>query len=267
MARLPRLVVANHLHHVVARGNNEQSVFVDDADCQHFLDCLRDAARQYRVALHAYVLLPARVQLLLTPSDDTGLGKLMQAVGRRYVPYFNARHRRSGSLWEGRFRATVVEADTYFMDCLRLLVFQPVKAGLAADMVSYPWSSHAHHLGLRKQAWLTDHAAYWKLGNTPFDREIAYQEFCAQAPDRKLADAIEQATHHGWVLGSPVFKAALAKLTDRRLQPARRGRPPRVPATLAPGASTDAKLSLSPNPSTPHADTGRRRQASAPKSS
>lgn len=236
MARLPRLVVANHLHHVIARGNNEQSVFIDDTDCQQFLDSLREAARQYRVAVHGFVLLPNRVQLLVTPSDDTGLGKMMQAVGRRYVPYFNARHRRTGSLWEGRYRTTVLDADAYFMECIRLLEFQPVKAGLSADMVSYPWSSHAHHLGLRKQAWLTDHAAYWKLGNTPFDREIAYQEFCSHSPDRKHAEAIEQATSRGWVLGSAAFKASLAKLTDRRLQPAKRGRPPKKPPQELPVA-------------------------------
>lgn len=240
MARLPRLVVASHLHQVIARGNNEQSVFIDDADCQQFLDWLRDAARQYRVAVHGYVLLPRRVQLLVTPADESGLGKMMQSVGRRYVPYFNARHRRSGSLWEGRYRTAVIDADAYFMDCIRLLEYQPVKAGLAADMASYPWSSHAHHLGLRKQPWLIDHAVYWKLGNTPFDREIAYQQFCAHAPERKLADAIDLATHRGWALGSAAFKASLAKLTDRRLQPARRGRPPKAKPAAAPARTANA---------------------------
>lgn len=234
MARLPRLVVANHLHHVIARGNNEQSVFIDDADCQQFLDWLRDAARQYRIAIHGYVLLPNRVQLLVTPSDEVGLGKMMQSVGRHYVPYFNVRHRRSGSLWEGRYRTTVIDADAYFMDCIRLLEYQPVKAGLAADMGSYRWSSYAHHLGQRKQAWLTDHAAYWKLGNTPFDREMAYQQFCTHVPERKLADAIDLATCRGWALGSSAFKASLARLTERRLQPARRGRPPKVSPAAEP---------------------------------
>jgi len=239
MARLPRLVVAGHLHHVIARGNNEQPVFIDDTDRQQFLECVRDCARQYRVAVHGYLLLPSRVQLLLTPTDDVGLGKMMQAIGRRYVPFFNMRHRRSGSLWEGRYRTTVIDADVYAIECLRLLDYLPVKAGLAADMVSYPWSSHAHYIGLRKQAWLTDHAAYWKLGNTPFDRETVYQAFCTHVPDRKLAEAVEAATHHGWVLGSATFKASLAKLTDRRLQPARRGRPPRA----APGGETAGSIS------------------------
>lgn len=230
MARLPRLVVANHLHHVIARGNNEQAVFIDEADYRQYLDWLREAARKHRVAIHAYALLPNRVQLLATPSDDEGLGKMMQAVGRLYVPYFNTRHRRSGSLWEGRFRATVIDAAAHFADCAHLLEHLPVQSGLSADMASYPWSSHAHHTGLRRQAWLTDHSAYWNLGNTPFDREAAYQQRCALPPERKIAQAIEEATHKGWVLGSDAFKAGLAKLTSRRLQPARRGRPRKTEA-------------------------------------
>lgn len=225
MARLPRLVVPNHLHHVVARGNNEQSAFIDEADYQQYLQWLRDAARKYRVAIHAYVLLPSRVHLLVTPADEAGLGKMMQAVGRLYVPYFNTRHRRSGSLWEGRFRATVVDAGAHFADCAHLLEYLPVQAGLSADMAAYPWSSHAHHTGLQRQPWLTDHPIYWALGNTPFDREAAYQRHCALPPDRRIAQAIEEATHKGWVLGSETFRAGLAKLTPRRLQPARRGRP------------------------------------------
>ncbi len=225
MARLPRLVVPNHLHHLVARGNNEQSVFIDDADYQQFLQWLREAARRWRVAIHAYALLPNRVHLLATPADADGLGKMMQAVGRLYVPYFNSRHRRTGSLWEGRFRATVVDADQYFLGCAHLVEFQPVRAGLAVDMAAWPWSSHAHHVGLRREAWLVDHPSYWRLGNTPFDREMAYQQLCAVPPERGFAESIAEATHKGWALGSEAFQAGLARLTERRLQPARRGRP------------------------------------------
>ncbi len=232
MARLPRLVVPNHLHHVIARGNNEQAVFIDEADYQQYLSWLRDAARQQRVAIHAYALLPDRVHLLVTPSDEPGLGKMMQAVGRLYVPYFNARHRRSGSLWEGRFRATVIDAAPHFTDCAHLLEHLPVQAGLSADMASWPWSSHSHHTGLRRQPWLTDHPVYWALGNTPFDREAAYQQHCALPPERRVVRAVEDATHKGWVLGSDAFKAGLAKLTSRRLQPARRGRPRKAGAEV-----------------------------------
>lgn len=230
MARLPRLVVAHQLHHLVVRGNNGQPVFLDESDYRQFLSWLRDAAQRERVAVHAYVLLPDRVQLLATPADEDALGRMVQAVGRQYVPWFNARHGRSGSLWEGRFRATVLDAETYFAVCAHWIEYQPVLAGVSADMASYPWSSHAHHLGVSKQAWLTDHPQYWRLGNTPFDREIAYQQRCELPPDPKTTDAIETATRKAWALGSESFKAALAKLTGRRLQPARRGRPRKSPA-------------------------------------
>lgn len=241
MARLPRLVVPGHLHHLVARGNNGQPVFLDEADHRQFLDGLRDAARQHRVVLHAFALLPDRVHLLATPADEPGLGRMMQAIGRQYVPWFNARHGRSGSLWEGRFRATVIEAEPYFVPCAHWIEYQPVQAGLVSQMADYAWSSHAHHLGLRKQPWLTDHPVYWRLGNTPFDRETAYQRRCELPPDPKTAAAIEAATRKAWALGGEAFKGELAKLTDRRLQPARRGRPPK-PAAAAPDTLAAAGL-------------------------
>jgi putative transposase len=253
MARLPRLVVPNHLHHVVVRGNNEQPVFHDEEDYRQFLLWLREAAQQCQVAIHAYALLPGRFHLLTTPADEPGLGRMMQTVGRHYVPWFNARHGRSGSLWEGRFRATVMDAADYFCACTHWIEYQPVLAGLAPDMAVYPWSSHAHHLGLRKQVWLKDHSVYWSLGNTPFDREAAFQQLCAVPPDPRVADAIEAATRKAWVLGGEAFKVSLAKLTGRRLQPARRGRPPRraealpvtdQPAPTLPTLTTESKESV-----------------------
>ncbi len=234
MARLPRLVIPHQLHHVVARGNNDQPVFIDDTDYQQFLNLLRDTAQQYQVDVHAYVLLPSRVQLLLTPPDELSLGKLMQAVGRLYVPWFNARHARTGSLWEGRFRATVLEADAYFVPCAHLIEYQPLQEALSMDIEHYRWSSHAHHTGARRQAWLTDHPAYWKLGNTPFEREAVYKQLCSSPPAPAVAEAIADATRKAWALGSDSFRASLSKLTDRRLAPARRGRPPKQRSDTAP---------------------------------
>lgn len=225
MARLPRLVVPNHLHHIVARGNNDQSIVLDDIDCRHFLSSLRDSAQRSGVAIHAYVLMPSRVQLMATPSDTEGLGKLMQAIGRHYVPYFNARHSRSGNLWEGRFRATVMEADTYFLACAKLIEQQPVVAGIVSDPLSYTWSSYAHHSGVQREVWLADHPAYWALGNTPFEREAAYQQLAQTTGSSELIAEIEAATRKAWPLGSEEFRRRLGKLTDRRLEPARRGRP------------------------------------------
>ena len=230
MARLPRLVVPNHLHHIVARGNNDQPIVLDDADCQHFLSSLRDSAQRSGVAIHAYVLMPSRIQLMATPSDAEGLGKLMQAIGRHYVPYFNARHSRSGNLWEGRFRATVMEADTYFLACAQLIEQQPVVAGIVSDPLSYTWSSYAHHSGAQREVWLADHPAYWALGNTPFEREAAYQQLAQATGSSELIAEIEAATRKAWPLGSDEFRRRLGKLTDRRLEPAQRGRPRKQPA-------------------------------------
>lgn len=225
MARLPRLVVPGHLHHIVARGNNDQPIAFDAADYQAFLNWLRDSAQQAGVAIHAYVVLENRVQLLATPSDAEGLGKMMQAIGRQYVPYFNARHGRSGSLWEGRFRATVLEAAGYFVACAQLIEQQPVLAGLAGDPSAYPWSSHGHHVGSHREPWLIDHPAYWALGNTPFDREAVYKQLIESSLTPALVEDIEAATRKAWPLGSDEFLRSLAKLTARRLEPAKRGRP------------------------------------------
>jgi putative transposase len=225
MARLPRLVIPNQLHHVIAQGHNDQPVALDDADRRAFLGWLRDAARQSRVAVHAFVLMPNRLHLLATPADDKGLSRMMQSLGRLYVPYFNARHGRTGSLWEGRYRATVLDPAPYFVRCAQLIESLPVSAGLVPDVALYPWSSHAHHVGHRKEPWLTDHSAYWALGNTPFEREAAYQRLCESPPDPLINEQILTATHKAWALGNEAFRQRLSKLTSRRLAPAQRGRP------------------------------------------
>ncbi len=228
MARLPRLVVPDQLHHIIARGHNEQPVFRDEADYQIFLRWLKEAAQQAGVALHSYVLLPNRIQLLATPSEEAALGKMMQALGRHYVPFFNLKYARSGSLWEGRFRATVLEASSYFIACSCLIEYQPVQAALVSGMEDYSWSSYAHHIGSAKDVLITDHPGYWALGNTPFDREAAYKRLSETPPAADLSEAIELATWKGWALGSDEFKKQLEKLTSRRLHPVRRGRPAKL---------------------------------------
>lgn len=256
MARLPRLVVRGHLHHVIARGHNDQPIALDEADFQTFLNCLRESAQQTGVAIHAYVLLPNRTQFLVTPSEAQSLGKMMQAIGRHYVPYFNARHGRSGSLWEGRFRATVLEADTYFIPCAQLIEQQPVQAALVAEPAGYLWSSHAHHAGIRREAWITDHPAYWALGNTPFEREAAYQQQAQTPVSSGLLSEIQTATLKSWPLGSENFRHSLGKLTSRRLEPASRGRPRK-----APGAD-GAVISPKSTSSHPASTRSRRRSGS-----
>lgn len=231
MARLPRLVVPHQPHHVIQTGIDSQLVFRDDADYQAFLGWLREASRQFKVAIHAYVLLPNEVQLLVSPTDADGLGRMMQWIGRQYVPYFNAKYRRTGTLWQGRYRATVIESAQYFLSCCRYIESEPARSGLAADPEHYRWSSYVHHVGVQPDPVITDHALYWALGNTPFDREAVYKSLMEQGLSTSEVNLFRTAARKGWPLGSERFKAELEKQINRRVAPAKRGRPakPRTP--------------------------------------
>ena len=233
MARLPRLVIPYQVHHVIQSGNNAQDVFRDDSDYTAFLSWMRDAAKQFKVAIHAYVLLPNQVNLLVTPSDGSGLGRLMQWVGRQYVPYFNRKYNRSGTLWQGRYKATVIDAERYLMTCSRYIELSPVQLGVVSGPEEYAWSSYAHHVGLKLDPLVTDHPLYWALGNTPFDREVAYKALLEHALTTEEVSLVKEATLKAWVLGSERFKASLAKTTHRRISPAKRGRPPK-PRQISP---------------------------------
>ncbi|HEX7634285.1 MAG TPA: transposase [Noviherbaspirillum sp.] len=225
MARLPRLVVPHQPHYVIQGGIDRQPIFRDTADYDSFLRWLREAARQFKVAIHAYVLLPNQLQLLASPSDEIGLSRMMQWVGRHYVPYFNARYQRTGTLWNGRYKATVIESEPYFLVCSQYIELNPVRAGFCAEPGAYPWSSFSHHTGAKPDPLITDHPLYWALGNTPFDREAAYRARMELGLGSGEVAVLDEATMKGWPLGSEKFKNALAKQVNRRVAPAKRGRP------------------------------------------
>jgi putative transposase len=225
MARLPRLIVPDQLHHVIQSGNDRQQIFQDAEDYEAFLKWLREASKLFKVAIHAYVLMPNHLHLLLSPSDQTGLARMMQWVGRYYVPYFNRKYKRYGTLWKGRYKAAVIEPEQYFMACCRYIELNPVRNGLVAAPSEYRWSSYLHHVGARQDPVMTDHPKYWALGNTPFEREAAYRELTEQSLADEEVQQISDFTAKGWALGSVAFKAALEKKTQRRLSPTQRGRP------------------------------------------
>jgi putative transposase len=229
MARLPRLLVPGHLHLVVQRSAGGVPVFQGDADFELYLGALRELAREHQVAIHAYALLPTQVLLLLTPAHENSLSRLMQAQGRRFGAAYNRAHSRSGVLWEGRFRATVVEAEAYGLQCVQFVEAAPWRAGCCAEAADHPWSSAAHHVGRRSDPLVTEHAMHWRLGNTPFEREALYKESQCQLQPDALQQKIEAAALKGWVLGTPAFIQALADLTPRRLTALSQGRPRRSP--------------------------------------
>ena len=232
MARLPRLTLPGYPHHVLQRGNNRQTVFLLAADYQLFLCLLHDNARKFEVALHGYVLMPNHFHLLATPPSATALPQLMQAVGRSYVRYFNDLNGRSGTLWEGRYRSTVVQAERHLLACMVYADLNPQRAGLVNTPQDYAWSSYGHYAGLRSDPLLTPHSVFWNLGNTPFAREAAYAELVRNGIDQVQQQALTDAVLSGWALGDPTFVADLQKKTSRRIVRNLPGRPPTMATEL-----------------------------------
>ena len=227
MARLARLYVPDQPQLVILRGLAQQPAFIDEQDYQLFIECLRTAARDHHLAIHAYALMPGAVHLLVTPRDEASLPKAMQAVGRRYVAHFNRRYARRGTLWEGRYRATVIEAQQYFLLASRVVEMAPMRAELVASPQDFKWSSYRHHIGMTLDSLITDHPLYWSLANTPFERQHAYTELFEQPLDERETNRLLQATLKGWVLGSAAYCDWAAQTAHRRLMPLLlRDRPP-----------------------------------------
>jgi putative transposase len=233
MARQPRLILPKLPHHVLQRGNDRQRIFREPEDYERFLGWLAEAARFYHVAIHAYALLPTQLQLLATPETEEGLGAMMQKLGRFYVPWYNAKYERAGSLFEGRFRTAVVEPDRHLLMCSRFIELAPVREGEAAEPAAYAWSSYRHHAGVHADAVVTDHALFWRLGNTPFQREATYIDLVGQGIGADELAQVAGAVQKGQPLGSQAFKLELERQTRRRILPAKRGRPFKTPPAAA----------------------------------
>jgi putative transposase len=225
VARLPRLALAGQVHHVALQGHNGNPVFHDDQDRAAFVSMLGEAARQHRVMLHAYALLDDAVHWLATPAEAAALGRLVQSIGRRYVAAFNRRHGRRGTLWDGRFRSSLIEAETALVDATVLIERLPVAAGVAAHAGDWAWSSAAHHLGHRRDTWVTEHPVYWKLGNTPFERELAHAHFVEEGLSPAREAQLLQALRSGNAVGGLAFLATMADHAGRPAAPRNRGRP------------------------------------------
>ena len=229
MARMPRLAVAGKPHLVVQRVGASRSAFVDDADRRSYLASLSELARGGTVAVHAWALLDDTELLLATPQRGADLGRFMQRLNRRYVPAFHRRHGGNGALWAGRFQAAALEPERYLLSGILLVEQAPVRAGMAAMAVEWPWSSAGHHVGRGASAWLTEHEAWWRLGNTPFEREAKHEvELQRQLRDAQVAELLG-AARGGWPLGSASFLASAAQAGDRPAQARPRGRPRQMP--------------------------------------
>ena len=227
MARLGRYFAPDQVLHVIQRGNNRQAIFFGRGDYVCYGEWLGEAAGRYGCAIHAYVLMTNHVHLLLTPEREDSLPGMMQSLGRRYVRYINDTHRRTGTLWEGRYRAAPIDSDDHFFSCCRYIELNPVRARMVAHPRDYRWSSYrAHALG-EADPLVSDHAMFKRLGRTVRERQQAYRALFRGKLDEGFVESLRAATNGGWALGDERFKRRIAKESGRRTVPLPKGRPPK----------------------------------------
>ena len=223
MARLPRIVIPGQPHHVIQRGNNRDVIFVSDADYHFYLDKLQQACKKYNCDLHAYVLMTNHVHLLITPYTEDGISKMMQSLGRYYVQYFNYTYHRTGTLWEGRFKATLIDSESYLFTCCRYIELNPVRAQMVNHPSEYSWSSYRRNALGKDNELVTPHLLYKQLGKTDEEQQKSYRQlFRAHIAEKTLLE-IREATNKAWVLGTDRFKQKIERLTARQVSPKPRG--------------------------------------------
>jgi len=225
MARRPRLRIAGVPQHVTQRGNNRQATFFAEEDYGFYLGCLHDAARKHGCAIHAYVLMTNHVHLLTTSNQPETMSLVMRDLGRRYVQYINFVYRRSGTLWEGRFKASLVDTEPYFLRCCRYIECNPVRAQMAVHPAHYRWSSYRFHAEGAPDKLLTTHEQYERLGTTAEQRQQAYRELFRSKLDSSELAEIRDTANRGWPLGSERFKDQIELALQRMARPPKRGRP------------------------------------------
>ena len=237
MPRRPRIALPGVPLHLIQRGNNRQPCFFETDDYRTYLRWLEEYARASGCAIHAYVLMTNHVHLLLTPRTASSASELMKRLGQRYVQCVNRTYRRSGTLWEGRFRSCLTQEEDYVLACYRYIELNPVRANMVAHPAAYPWSSHRANAEGEPSTLLTPHPLFHALGDEDLARRTAYAELFRHRLKGRLVDEIRAATNGNYALGSSRFQAQVAAELGRRVTRARSGRPTRT--KRPPPASSD----------------------------
>ena len=229
MARLPRYCLPDYPQHIIQRGNNRGLIFASEEDYSCYANYLLDALHRYVAEIHAYVFMTNHVHLLITPRRPDSLARILQSVGRRYVRYFNDRYQRTGTLWEGRYKATVIDSELYLLRCYRYIELNPVRAGMVAHPGNYRWSSYRAHADGAADRLIAEHPYFLALGSTPEERQRGYRALFENPGADLPVAAIREATNKAWVLGNGPFQRHVATLLQRRVRPMPLGRPKQTP--------------------------------------
>jgi putative transposase len=223
MPRQPRFVLPGCPQLLIQRGNNQQAIFFNQKDYQCYLEKLSQTSRKYHCHIHAYVLMHNHIHLLITPDFNFSISMMMQALGQSYVRYINQSYRRRGTLWDGRYKATVVEAENYLLCCHRYIELNPVRAQQVSGPSHYRWSSYHHNALGKFDSLISCHQIYEKLGNSQTQRQLAYHKLFDSDIGSESLQEIRDATNKQWVLGSTEFQDQVQNLTHRQSAPKPRG--------------------------------------------
>jgi putative transposase len=223
MGCLPRPIIPGQPQHIIVRGNNRSEIFCCDADYRFYLEKLQAACKAHDCQVHAYVLMTNHVHLLITPGSEISLGKTLQMLGRYYVQYFNFCYRRTGTLWEGRYKATLIDSESYLLVCMRYIELNPVRASMVANLGDYPWSSYRYNALGQADDLVMPHFEFQRLGKDDGERQAAYRALFSQPMPETQINEIRDATNKSWVLGDSRFKERIQVQSARRVVPTARG--------------------------------------------
>ena len=225
MPRRARLRIAGHPLHVLQRGINRAACFAGDPDRVLYLALLEKLSTRYSCAVHAYVLMTNHVHLLVTPERADGPSLLMKHFGQRYVQYFNRKHGRTGSLWEGRFRSSIIDSEGYLFRCQRYIEMNPVRARLVVRPGDYPWSSYASNANGAPSTLITPHERYLSLADQQAERHAAYRALFGTELSTDELQRIRDAANGGFAIGRAGFLSSLERALKRRVASGASGRP------------------------------------------
>ena len=228
MPRRPRVHLPGFPLHLVQRGHNRDACFFSDEDFLAYRHWLGEALKDSGCMLHAYVLMTNHVHLLLTPPEAESVPKLVMSLGRRYVQYINKTYQRTGTLWDSRYKSSLVQAETYLLQCQRYIELNPVRAGMVDDPAQYRWSSYrANALG-QEDALLTPHEIFLRIAADEAERQAAYRALFRHELDTAAIADIRLALAQGQPLGGGRFLETIERMTGQRREVKPRGRPKKL---------------------------------------
>ena len=225
MARLPRYYIKNQPQHIIQRGINGKDIFIQDDDYQNYYEWLQIAADFYKLKIHAYIFMPNHVHLLASPGSENSISKTLQSLGRNYVQYYNKNYGNNGTLWEGRYRATILDCKEYLLKCSQFIETNAARNGLVKHPRDYLWSSYGYNAKGEEDPLITEHRIYKAMGKNSKERKKNYRAQFKKAISAEEQGLIYNSTMKGWALGNDKFIAKLEKSCDRRATPLPRGRP------------------------------------------